>query len=73
MVLALQSRIQERVSLHSEGKLLWADTSGESLHGGPERSLNEAVKEKPGFCWRSQDVKDFRIMGYLPRRTANGL
>lgn len=27
---------------------------GESLHGGPERSLCETVEVKPELCWRCQ-------------------
>lgn len=42
---------------------------GVSLHGGPERPLCEAVKEKPG--WRVQDVTDTRAVGYLLRKAAS--
>ena len=45
--------------------------SGISLNGGLERPLCEAVKLKPGLPWRTQDVRDAKIMGYLPRRAAN--
>lgn len=36
--------------------------AGEFLHGSPERPLREAVKAKPGLCWRSQDVGGARAM-----------
>jgi len=45
--------------------------SGKSLHGGPEKPLHGAVKVKPGLCWRPQDVRDARAVGYLPRRAAH--
>lgn len=45
--------------------------AGVSLHGGPERPLSEAVKVKPGFPWRPQDVEDARAMRYLPGRAAD--
>ena len=45
--------------------------SGVSLNGGlVERPLCEAVKLKPGLPWRTQDVRDARVVGYLPRRAA---
>lgn len=44
--------------------------AGKSLHGGPERPLHEAVKEKPGLYWRPQDAGDDRAVGYLPRSGA---
>ena len=31
----------------------------------------KAVKLKPGLPWRTQGVRDVRVMGYLPRRAAN--
>lgn len=40
----------------------------ESRHGGPERSLYEAMKVKPGLCRRPQDA---RSVGHLPRRAAH--
>lgn len=41
----------------------------ESRYGGPEeRSLHEAVKMRPGLFWRSQDVRDARVMVQLTRR-----
>lgn len=45
--------------------------AGVSLQRGPERPLSEAVKVKPGFHWRPQDVGDARAMRYLPRRAAD--
>jgi hypothetical protein len=40
---------------------------------GLERPSHEGVKVKSGFHWRSQDVGDDRVMGYLLRRAANGM
>lgn len=37
--------------------------------GGLQSSLYKAVKGKPGFQWKPQDVGDARAMGHLPRRT----
>ena len=37
--------------------------SGVSPNGGPERSLCEAIKLKPGLPWRPQDVGNGRAMG----------
>lgn len=34
--------------------------SVKSLHGHLERPLCEALKVKPGLCWRRQDVGDAR-------------
>jgi hypothetical protein len=31
----------------------------------------EAVKVKPGLPWKTQDVRDARIIGHLPRKAAN--
>lgn len=45
--------------------------TGQSLHEGPDRSLCEAVKVKPGLCWKLQDVRGAGDMGCLPRREAN--
>jgi hypothetical protein len=42
-----------------------------SLHGCPERPLCEAVKVKPGWPWRLQDVGDGRVVGCQPRKAAN--
>lgn len=42
----------------------------ESLNGGQERPLHEAVKVKPAMHWRLQDIRD--AMGYLRRRAADG-
>jgi hypothetical protein len=42
--------------------------AGVSLHGGPERSLCEAVKVKPGLPWRAQELRDARALGYLLRK-----
>lgn len=56
------------------GKGLWnlprwlfvtRSVAGASLCSGLERPLCEAVKMKPGLCWRPQ------AMGYPPRRAAN--
>lgn len=47
------------------------DISGKSLHGGPENPLHQAVKVRPGLCWRPEDVGDARAMVYLPRRTSH--
>lgn len=45
--------------------------SGVSLHGGPERPLQEAVEVKPESCWRLQDAGDARVVGYPSRRTSS--
>lgn len=45
--------------------------TGQFLHEGPERALCEAVKVKPGLCWKLQDVRGDGDMGYFPRRDAN--
>ena len=42
-----------------------------SLNGDLERPLHKAVKLKPGWPWRPQDIGDARPMGYLLRKTAN--
>lgn len=42
--------------------------AGESLHGGPERPLSKAMKMKPGFCWKLQDVGGTKAVGCLPGR-----
>lgn len=42
-----------------------------SVHGGPERSLCEAVKVKPRWCWRLQDAGDGGVMGYLVRKAVD--
>lgn len=43
-----------------------------SLNGGlVERPLHEAVNLKPGLPWRTQDVKDARVVKYLLRKAAN--
>ena len=36
-----------------------------------ERPFHEVVKLKSGLPWRTQDVRDARVMGYLLRKTAN--
>ena len=36
-----------------------------------KEAMCEAVKLKPGLPWRTQDVRDARVVGYLPRRAAN--
>ena len=46
--------------------------SGMFLNGGQERPLCEDVNVKPGLLWRPQDVGDARVVGYLPRKDANG-
>lgn len=46
--------------------------SGVFLNEGiVESSLHEAVKLKAGFPWRTQDIRDARVMGYLPRIASN--
>lgn len=45
--------------------------SGVSLHGGLERLLQEAVKVKPGFQWRPQNVGDARVTEYLPGKATS--
>lgn len=42
-----------------------------ALHGGPERPFHEDVKAKPELSWRPRDVRDARVIGYLPSRAAN--
>jgi hypothetical protein len=44
---------------------------GLSLLGGSERLLYGAVKRKPGFQWRPENVGDTKAWEYLPRRAAN--
>lgn len=39
--------------------------------GHVERPLAEPVKLNPGLPWRTQDVSDARLVGYLPRSAAN--
>lgn len=45
--------------------------SSMSLLGGPKRPFHEAVKVKPGFHWRPEDIRDTRIVGYLLRKSAD--
>lgn len=45
--------------------------SGSSLCGCPERPLHEAVRVKPGYCWRHQAVVDARTVGRMSRRAAS--
>ena len=74
MVLALESRIQDRVmgSPPVTKKSCWDQACVRvSLHGGPERLLCEAVVVKPGLPWRSQDVGDARAVGFMLRKVAN--
>ena len=59
-------------------KELWNNTtearhvSGVSLNGGlVEGPLSESAQLKPGLPWKTQDVRDARVMGYLPRTAAN--
>jgi hypothetical protein len=70
MVLALESRIDPWLRKATEASHALGISS---LHGSSERarSLHEAVKVKPGFCWRPQDARDARAMGYLPRRASD--
>lgn len=37
---------------------------------GPERSSSDAVKVRPGLCWRHETCA--RVMSYLPGRSAGG-
>lgn len=39
--------------------------------GDPERPLHKAIKMKTELCWRTQDVRCPRTMGYLPKRVAH--
>jgi hypothetical protein len=41
------------------------------LNAGLETPLCKAVKVKPGLTWRPQELRDFRSLDYLPRRTAS--
>lgn len=41
------------------------------LHGGPEKPLHEAVKAKPGFHWIPQDVRNARVVRYLPKKVVD--
>lgn len=41
--------------------------SGKSLHG--HLPLCEALKAKPGLCWRPQDVGDAGTMGILAKES----
>ena len=66
MVMALELRIEEmgyRSCLY-----VGSHVSGVSLNRELERPLCEAVKLQP---WRTQDVRDTRVMGYLPWRATN--
>lgn len=40
------------------------------LSGAHERLFHEAVKVKPGLCWRSQNVGAIRAIEYLLRRAS---
>ena len=46
---------------------------GESLNGGLERPLCEALKVMSGLPWRPQDVGHANAVGYLLKKTANGV
>lgn len=46
--------------------------AGVSLKGGPERSLDEAVKVKPGLLWRPQDVKSCQSRGIPAEESSDG-
>ena len=66
MVLALESRIQERGCESPSGAK--ESHRGQarvraSLYGGPEEALCEAVKVKPGLSWRPQDTGDAGAIG----------
>lgn len=41
----------------------------ESLHGGWDLSLCQAVKVKPDLYWRLQEIGDVRATRCMPRRT----
>lgn len=76
VVLALRVRDTRKklwdlpLQLRKAAKARWA--SGMSLHRGPGMRLGEAVRTKPWFPWRPQDVGDARvIVGYTPRKAAN--
>ena len=75
MVLALESRVEERdsgISCPVKKKSDKArNVSVVSLNKYLDITLCEAVMLKPRLSWRSQDVGDARAMGYLPRRAAN--
>jgi hypothetical protein len=45
--------------------------SGVSLNEGPEKQLHETMKEKLGWPWKAQDVKDSRVVGYLPGKVTD--
>ena len=70
VVLGLELRIEERSYRIKAAEA--RHVSGVSLNGGlVEKQLHEAVNLKPGPPWRTQDIRGARVMGYLPRRTAN--
>ena len=73
VILALESRIQERVvespSVTKES-CLGQVSARVFLHGGLERPLHGSVKVKLVLCWRPQDVGNARVVGYVPRKTA---
>jgi hypothetical protein len=75
MSLALESRIKKRVMEPSPQLRKVSEArqvvSSESLYGGQERRLCEAVKVKPGFCCCAQAVGSARAVGELPRRAAD--
>ena len=41
------------------------------LNGGKEIPFHEVVTLKPVLPWRTQDVRDVRVIGYLLRIAAN--
>ena len=41
------------------------------LNIGLERPLQEVIKFKYGLSWRTQDVRDARVMEYLPRKAVS--
>jgi hypothetical protein len=49
----------------------WGEVWRSVRGGDPERPLHEAVKVKPGFCWRPQDAGGARVRGYLARRATH--
>ena len=41
------------------------------LSGELERPFHEVVKLKPELLWRTQDIRDASVIGYLPTRASN--
>jgi hypothetical protein len=44
---------------------------GVSLHADPERPLHEPLKVKPVLPLNHEDVGNDRVMGFLPKNSAN--